>query len=437
MLTLLWPQYATQEKNLSNTWDQVQANLTSDEAAIEFVRYKSDKDSQYYYNALIVRKTDVYPVLVPLCSENQIKDVLNKGFSAYYPLVWAPMDDYLKEIKTIYYSPVGLLNKIPFAALYHKKSNGDVISIDKKNRKIIINSEKDAQYLMSRFTLHQLTSTRYLAMGLKEKTLNKIDKSIALIGGVNYDYLPGVKKKTVKKELLLATREANFTQPLGYLVGTKLEVDAINKQMQNNGWTTTLLENDSATEDNVIKYENQAAKGILHIATHGFAFPNIKELPPNSDSTIIKHGFCYYTNPLQRCGLILAGANWTWIGSDELKKRQPDAEDGILTAAQVALLNLRKTNLVVLSACETGLGKIEGSEGVFGLNRAFKLAGVEQLVVSLWEVPDKETMELMTIFYEDLSNTQNAIISFELAQKVMAKKYPTRPDLWAGFVLIR
>jgi CHAT domain-containing protein len=65
------------------------------------------------------------------------------------------------------------------------------------------------------------------------------------------------------------------------------------------------------------------------------------------------------------------------------------------------------------------------------------LAGVEQLVVSLWEVPDKETMELMTIFYEDLSNTQNAIISFELAQKVMAKKYPTRPDLWAGFVLIR
>ena len=436
-LTQMWDEYATQKKNLSITWDQVQANLGSDEAAIEFVRYKSDKDSQYYYNALIVRKTDVYPILVPLCSENQLKDVLNKGFSAYYPLVWTPIDDYLKEIKTIYYSPVGLLNKIPFAALYPKKSNGDVISIDKKNRKIIATSEKDAQYLMSRFALHQLTSTRYLAMGIKEKSLNTIDKSIALIGGVNYDYLPGEKKKTVKKEMLLATREANFTQPLGYLAGTKLEVDAISKQMQNSGWQTTLLENDSATEENVIKYENQFAKGILHISTHGFAYPNIKELPPKTDSSISKNNFCYYTNPLQRCGLILAGANWAWLGKDELKQKNPEAEDGILTAAQVALLNLRKTNLVVLSACETGLGKIEGSEGVFGLNRAFKLAGVQQIVVSLWEVPDKETMELMTVFYEDLSKTQNAIVSFERAQKAMSLKYPNRPDLWAGFVLVR
>lgn len=436
-LTQMWDEYATQKKNLSITWDKVQANLTSDEAAIEFVRYKSDNDSQYYYNALIVRKMDVYPVLVPLCSENQLKEVLNKGFSAYYPLVWAPIDTFLNEIKTIYYSPVGMLNKIPFAALYSKKNGGDEVTYDKKTKKIVSKTESGANYLMNRYTLHQLTSTRYLAMGIKEKSMNKIDKSIALIGGVNYDYLPGVKKKTVKKEMLLATREANFTQPLGYLAGTKLEVDAISKQMQNNGWETTLLENDSATEDNVIKYENQTAKGILHIATHGFAFPNIKDLPTNSDSTISKNSFCYYTNPLQRCGLILAGANWTWMGSEELKNRQPDAEDGILTAAQVALLNLRKTNLVVLSACETGLGKIEGSEGVLGLTRAFKLAGVEQIIVSLWEVPDKETMELMTLFYEDLSKTQNAIISFEKAQKIMALKYPTRPDMWAGFVLVR
>ena len=436
-LTLLWSEYATQKKNLSITWDQVQGNLAIDEAAIEFVRYKSDKDSQYYYNALIVRKTDVYPVLVPLCSENQFKEVLNKGFSAYYPLVWAPMDDYLKEIKTIYYSPVGLLNKIPFAALYSQKNGGDKVTYDKKTKKIVSKTESDANYLMNIYTLHQLTSTRYLAMGLKEKAMDKIDKSIALIGGVNYNYLPGVNKKTVKKEMLLATREANYSQPLGFLEGTKIEVDAISKQMQNNGWTTTLLENDSATEDNVIKYENQAAKGIFHFATHGFAFPNIKELPANSDSNISKNSFCYYTNPLQRCGLILAGANWTWMGCDELKKRNPEAEDGILTAAQVALLNLRKTKLVVLSACETGLGKIEGSEGVLGLTRAFKLAGVEQIIVSLWEVPDKETMELMTIFYEDLSKTQNAIISFEKAQKTMSSKYPNRPDLWAGFVLVR
>ena len=436
-LTLLWDEYATQKKNLSITWDQVQANLAGDEAAIEFVRYKSDKDSQYYYNALIVRKTDVYPILVPLCSENQLKGILKKGFSAYYPLVWAPMDGYLKEIKTIYYSPVGLLNTIPFAALYPQKNGGDEVTFDKKTKKIVSKTESDANYLMNRYTLHQLSSTRYLAMGLKENSTNKIDKSIALIGGVNYDFIPGESKKTIKKEMQLASREANISKPLEYLQGTKIEVETIGKSMQKNGWSTSLLENDSATEDNLIKFENQAAKGILHIATHGFAFPNIKELPPNSDSSISNNNFCYYTNPLQRCGLILAGANWTWMGRDDLKNKNPEAEDGILTAAQVALLNLRKTKLVVLSACETGLGKIEGSEGVIGLTRAFKLAGVEQLIVSLWEVPDKETMELMTIFYEDLSRTQNAIISFEKAQKIMSLKYPTRPDMWAGFVLIR
>ena len=91
----------------------------------------------------------------------------------------------------------------------------------------------------------------------------------------------------------------------------------------------------------------------------------------------------------------------------------------------------------MLSACETGLGKIEGGEGVFGLKRAFKLAGVEQIIVSLWEVPDQETMQLMTLFYEDLAKTQNAIVSFEKAQKEMCKRYPTQPDLWAGFVLVR
>ena len=96
-------------------------------------------------------------------------------------------------------------------------------------------------------------------------------------------------------------------------------------------------------------------------------------------------------------------------------KKNPEAEDGILTAAQVSLMNLHKTKLVVLSACETGLGKIEGGEGVFGLKRAFKLAGVDQIIVSLWEVPDEESMQLMSYFYEDLAKTQNAIVSFEKA----------------------
>ncbi|MDC0644012.1 CHAT domain-containing protein, partial [Crocinitomicaceae bacterium] len=100
-------------------------------------------------------------------------------------------------------------------------------------------------------------------------------------------------------------------------------------------------------------------------------------------------------------------------------------------------LNLRNTKLVVLSACKTGLGKIEGSEGTFGLKRGFKLAGVEQMILSLWSVPDKETNELMTFFYKDLAQTMEPVSSFQKAQNQMRDKYPIYPEKWAGFVLVR
>ena len=112
-------------------------------------------------------------------------------------------------------------------------------------------------------------------------------------------------------------------------------------------------------------------------------------------------------------------------------------DDGILTAAEVANMDLSNTKLVVLSACETGLGKIEGSEGTFGLKRAFKLAGVEQLIVSLWSVPDNETMELMTLFYKDLTLKKDPKVSFAIAQREMRNLYPYEPEKWAGFVLVR
>jgi CHAT domain-containing protein len=137
-----------------------------------------------------------------------------------------------------------------------------------------------------------------------------------------------------------------------------------------------------------------------------------------------------------RSGVILSGGNWAWTGSDTLSKLGAQ-QNGILTALEVSQLNLSHTKLVVLSACETGLGKIEGSEGTFGLTRGFKLAGVEQLIVSLWSVPDKETMELMTEFYSELAKTNTATNALASAQKTMRNKYPNRPDLWAGFVLVR
>jgi CHAT domain-containing protein len=134
-----------------------------------------------------------------------------------------------------------------------------------------------------------------------------------------------------------------------------------------------------------------------------------------------------------RSGLILAGGNHAWKTGKPLR---PDMEDGILTAYEISQMNLSNTELVVLSACETGLGDIEGNEGVYGLQRAFKIAGAKYLIMSLWQVPDFQTQELMTTFYKNwLEGKMSIPDAFRSAQGEMREKYQS-PYFWAGFVLV-
>jgi CHAT domain-containing protein len=335
------------------------------------------------------------------------------------------------------------LYNVPFQAIYAPKGKGDEIVSAKTNKRGIViepghaSTENNAEYLMDRYIMHQLTSTRYLAMGIKQKAKEPVSNTIAMFGGINYDYLPGntnEQKKNNKDKN--ANRSSAITGKLAYLEGTKTEIEKIYSSVTNTKLTTIKYEQNNATEENMMKLESKEAKGILHLATHGFAFPEFNYNDSTISKNSLRYTFRYSTNPMVRSGLILTGGNWAWTGSDTLTKLGAE-QNGILTALEVSQLNLKKTKLVVLSACETGLGKIEGSEGTFGLKRGFKLAGVEQMIVSLWSVPDKETMELMTLFYTDLSKTLNPVISFEKAQKEMRLKYPTEPEKWAGFVLVR
>ncbi|MDA9161958.1 CHAT domain-containing protein, partial [Crocinitomicaceae bacterium] len=443
-LELSWPAYAEQKRNLLITWDKVRQNLSDGEAAIEFVRFREDEDSAYQYQALIIRKDVELPVLATLCKEEALLDIEpNAGFSAYYPLVWEPMEEHLKDIHTIYYAPSGELYNVPFHAIYSPKGSGDQEIAAKRNKRGEIltgpetESEEEAAFLMDQYTLHQLTSTRYLALGLKKKEKEKPEQSIAMVGGVNYDYLPGQENTKAKKSKKSKNRSsASASGKLAYLEGTKKEAEAINNTTGTKGWETTYLEGNNAKEEKLTQFTDKEAKGILHIATHGYAFPEYSSLDTTIKENSLRYSYRFSQNPMVRSGLILAGGNWAWTGSDTLDRLGAE-ENGILTALEVSGLNLRNTKLVVLSACETGLGKIEGSEGTFGLKRGFKLAGVEQMIVSLWSVPDEETMELMTLFYDDLTESLNPVKSFEKAQKQMRESYPTRPDLWAGFVLVR
>jgi CHAT domain-containing protein/tetratricopeptide (TPR) repeat protein len=176
--------------------------------------------------------------------------------------------------------------------------------------------------------------------------------------------------------------------------------------------------------------------GIVHIATHGFFLPDPKRNPDEEGLGAVGLGrkgglgrLSGALNPLLRSGLALAGAN-AWLQDQAVPA---EAQDGILSAEDVSGLDLLDTALVVLSACETGLGAVQVGEGVFGLRRAFVLAGARTLVMSLWKVPDRQTQELMEDFYRRILGGAPRDSALRAAQLAIKKKYP-EPLYWGAFI---
>jgi CHAT domain-containing protein/tetratricopeptide (TPR) repeat protein len=443
VLTKSWPQYRITKSNLSIDFRDVEGQLKNGSSAIEFIQFKNSSN-QIQYAALILNKEDSIPILVNLCLEEDISNIaIQQSLDVLFDKIWSPLQEHLSSINKIYVSPVGYLHNIPFKALIVSSEMSESLAKNKSNRGVIASKSsskefKSASYLMDFYEIHELTSTRMLSMGLMKKEKEHVSPTLAIVGGVDYDFFPSVSsnlKPKVKKSTQ-NKRSSSISGKLPYLPGTKTELDSVVLKTKGH-WSIFSFQGTDAKEEIISLFENEHAKGILHIATHGYAFTSGKiSDTARIDKNSYKYNYRFHPNPMVRSGLILAGGNWAWMGSDTLRKLGAE-EDGILTALEVSRLNLRKTKLVVLSACETGLGKIEGSEGTFGLKRGFKLAGVEQMIVSLWSVPDKETMELMTLFYTDLTKTLNPVISFSNAQKEMRNKYPTDPEKWAGFVLVR
>ena len=188
------------------------------------------------------------------------------------------------------------------------------------------------------------------------------------------------------------------------------------------------------------KRQQTPSPKIIHIATHGYFFPN-----PESErgergerSERVRGGesepvFKISDHPMIRSGLLLAGSNHAWQNGKPLR---PNMEDGILTAYEISQMDLSDTELVVLSACETGLGDIKGNEGVYGLQRAFKIAGVKNIMMSLWQVPDYQTKELMVRFYKNWLEEKMDIQAALLAAQNSMREEGYEPFHWAGFVVL-
>lgn len=398
----------------AKSWKEVKKLLKEGQAAIEFTYfYKQGEIVDPMYGALVLRKEFEQPLFVELCTEPQLIELLgeyggnnlsyvNKVYgklgklnTQLYQLLWEPMMTDLKGVNEIYFAPTGLLNKVSFNAI----------------------GVGDATYLSDLYLLEQVSSTGSLG---SEKNGLQI-KDIALFGGARY------------------SEEENADDIWKYLPETKTEVEQIAKLFSDMNLSEKLYVGTAATEEQFKELEKEPAS-IVHVATHGFFYPDLDEFESDQievtevEDVEFRGGIKGYEtfvkskDPLMRSGLVFTGANNVWKESEE------GQEDGVLTALEVSNLNLKGVQIMVLSACETGLGEIKGSEGVYGLQRAFKSAGVKELIMSLWQVPDKETQQFMNRFYQELlkfGDTQKAFIT---TQKIM--KGQLDPYYWGAFVLV-
>jgi tetratricopeptide (TPR) repeat protein len=418
-----------QIKNLTHI--DVNSKLVSNDVFIQFHSFKYHDGLKWtdstLYTAYIIRKDQKHPEMVYLFEQaaldtllpapdtrSMMNNLYQTGDSALYNLVWKPLEPYLKGVKTAYVAPSGLLHKIAFAAA----------------------PLHDGSRLSDRYQLRQVLSGHDVVFKEDPAVFNNSSTtSVALLGGINYEYVPEAKDSVYFSPLSLLPESTDRGTAFGYLPGTESEVSSIEQLLKNDKVNVTLLKGNNATEEQFKTLQGDKAPKVLHIATHGFFAPDPKRDLNKENSMRLMGQENRYTaadNPLYRSGLLLAGGNSSWTKKITL----PADQDGVLTAYEVANMDLSNTQLVVLSACETALGDVKGREGVFGLQRGFRLAGAKYMLISLWRIPDKETAEYMTKFYSELAKTNNIVTAYQTTQTHMKTTYPNEPQIWAGMALV-
>ena len=313
-----------------------------------------------------------------------------------YTQLWLPLEKYLQEITRVIICPDGLLTLVPFAALM----------------------DDSGRYLVERFTITHVTGVGEILPPAKKNT--DVEKSIVFVANPDYDYhedIPSLREKSGPK-----LRKFEFES----FKGISTEAAEILPLVPGDKNRKKVLEKTGATKAAVLALRNP---WILHLATHGFFGIN-----QGGSNTHPKTGLSKSTWSLTQSGLALTGANHSDLVSGNT--------EGLLTALEVTGMELSGTELVVLSACDTGIGEFLSGEGVFGLRRAFALAGAKNLVMSLWSVDDKYTLHQMKIFYKNLRYMPPAEALRQAQLKIMAElkkkkreEGHTSTGLWAPFII--
>jgi CHAT domain-containing protein len=321
------------------------------------------------------------------CVKFSIKDTLS------YKVFWEPLKFHFPPGSKIYFAPDGVFNELNLESLQGK--NGKFV-IEEENIDLIANCKDifSAKNLIPKSS--ELRNTAYLLGDPKF-----------------YTHPPKLESESIAE-----------------LPGTRQEVLEINNILKSNRWETQSYTGAEAREE-IIK--SVRSPRILHVATHGYFLENLRDEGESSSNSLINQNKAV-ENPLLRSGLYLNNAGDIVEQSETFSS--PQVGEGVLTAYEAMNLNLNSTDLVVLSACETGRGEVQVGEGVYGLQRAFQIAGAKAVIMSLFKVSDKATQELMNIFYRNwIGKGLDKRKAFIEAKKEMMKIKP-QPLYWGSFVMV-
>ena len=432
------------------TWRDIVKALDPGDAAVEIVRFEHHDGKQWsgksFYVALVLNSQSARgPTLVKLGEATEIEgnafadyqDLVTTKLPAasagthFYQAVWEPLKSEVKTAKRIFLAADGVLNQVSWAGVPTDDgrllSDVSTINVVLSTRDLLRQEHAASQQSAVLFGDPQFD----LSESQQKDALAELQKSPS-----PQPHTPE-RSSSVRPAVGVAARTGSAalssetpTGKLRPLPETAAEVKAIRTMLEAKAWTIESYTQEGALEEAI---KRVSGPRLLHVATHGFFEADQKK----ANREMLEDRPSGLEDPMLRSGLYFAGANRVLSGV----RTSSDIEDGVLTAYEATGLNLQGTELVVLSACETGLGQVKNGEGVFGLRRALQEAGAETVLMSMWSVPENQTQELMALFYGNWLAGKDKHDALHDAQLELRKRLKERwgvapPYYWAAFVLV-
>ncbi len=401
--------FAENTKTTLYNWKDVKNTLKDNEAAIEIIRFhyyeNAFTDSVVYAALVVTNETKKNPELVIIPGGNELEE---KYFKYYrnvikyrakdkysYARFWQPIEKALNNRSTIYLSADGVYNQL----------NPETFR------------KHDNTFLIDKYTFYSVSNTKDLVLKAESTNQPYLTKTVAIFGNPEFG---SIHDSTLEA----SNTNSNRISSVEPLPGAEEEVKSLRKILNENKWQTQTYLSSQATETEVKTVNNPR---VIHIATHGFFVEEdaIADAATESENMPVD-------NPLLKSGLLFVGANELLAENNLFRVNK---KEGILTAYEAMNLSLDNTELVVLSACETGLGEVKSGEGVYGLQRSFLVAGAQNVIMTLFKVDDEVTQKLMTQFYSEWLATGDKRRAFIKAKQKIKEEYEN-PIFWGSFVMI-